>query len=116
MDAETIVVISLWPIVMISYVILYTKFLKFLKSYNDISVFSRCRYILKTAIISNFFEATSVTCLGFLIFVNLYQEYKYSIFFFVISIFAHHCHFISNILRVYRLNLLSKLHLGQYWT
>ncbi|CAG9313266.1 unnamed protein product [Blepharisma stoltei] len=113
MNSDVFIWIS-WPVVMLLLSLAYYKYIKFLKSINDYSLHSRCRQIVFSATISNCIEANSLLSLGFLTILRLEETYRYALFFYVVSIYSHHWHFCSNILKIYRLNLLTKLKLGQY--
>ncbi|CAG9324947.1 unnamed protein product [Blepharisma stoltei] len=104
---------AFWFLSALFMVTFYIWSIRFIRSHSSHSVYSRCREILITLIISNFIEATTVQSLGYLELLGLFV-YEYAAEFFAISIFAHHCHFISNILRVYRLTVLIKRELGKY--
>ncbi|CAG9333640.1 unnamed protein product [Blepharisma stoltei] len=102
---------ALWFLSTLFMATFYLWSIRFTRSLSNLRAYYWCRKTLITIIISNFIEALAVQSLGYLYLLGLFF-YKYTAILFAISIIAHHCHFISNILRVNRLIVSRICELG----
>lgn len=77
-------------------------------------MFARSPVILFLSIIVNCIESIGAISLGFISILGYYYDIKVVLAVFMLYEFSHHANFITNILRIYRLKLISRIRNGEY--